>query len=60
VYADGTIAFEFTKLESADIPAAVKQRYTARWVDESCFAGNRKADPSPEPAYCKEPPAKAP
>jgi hypothetical protein len=59
VYADGRIDFEFTELRPADVPVGVKNRYTERWVNESCFAGNRKTEPSPVPEYCKENSAKA-
>jgi hypothetical protein len=54
VYADGRIDFEFTELNPGDIPVEVKNRYTERWVSESCFAGNRKTEPNPVPDYCKE------
>jgi len=63
VYPDGTIDFEFTELKSGDIPADVKSRYTESWVNEACFAGNRRLEnkkSSEPPDYCKEPTAKTP
>jgi hypothetical protein len=54
VYSDGTIDFSFTELKEDNIPSEVNNRYTESWIGEACFDGNRKTDPSPEPAYCKE------
>lgn len=54
VYSDGTIDFSFTELKEDNIPAEVRARYTESWIDDACFDGNRKTDPSSEPAYCKE------
>jgi hypothetical protein len=54
VYSDGTIDFAFTELDEASIPSSVTSRYTEAWIDETCFKGNRKTDPDPEPPYCKD------
>jgi hypothetical protein len=54
VYSDGTIDFSFTELKEENISTDVKNRYTESWIDEACFDGNRNADLTPEPAYCKE------
>jgi hypothetical protein len=54
VYSDGTIDFAFTELKETEIPKEIKDRYTERWIGESCFDGNRKTDKTEEPDYCKE------
>ena len=56
----GKIRFEFTELNPGDIPADIKNRYTDSWINEACFAGNRRAEnkkSSEPPEYCKETPA---
>ena len=42
LHADGEIDFEFRKLEEADIPAAVAERFTPKFV-HWCFAENSNA-----------------
>jgi hypothetical protein len=59
----GKIRFDFTELKPGDIPKEVKERYTESWINEACFAGNRRAEnkkSSEPPDYCKDPPAKTP
>jgi len=54
VFSDGTIDFAFTELKQADIPIEIKSRYTAQWIGEACFDGNRKTEKTEEPDYCKD------
>jgi hypothetical protein len=54
VFDDGTIDFEFTELKASDVPYGVQQKYGAEWISESCFAGNRQAEASPDPGYCMD------
>jgi hypothetical protein len=39
VHADGTIDFKFEEIKRTDIPDAINQRYTPKFVD-FCFAKN--------------------
>jgi hypothetical protein len=56
VFSNGTIDFEFTELKVSDVPQDVRDHYTERFVGETCFADNRRKEPSEEQEYCKESP----
>jgi len=46
VSSDGSIRFDFQRLQEIDIPASVKERYTAEFV-HWCFVENRSLAPMP-------------
>ncbi|MEA2338163.1 MAG: hypothetical protein QOE82_2170 [Thermoanaerobaculia bacterium] len=40
VAANGSITFDFHELKSTDVPPEVKTKYTEKWINDVCFAGN--------------------
>jgi len=52
VHPDGRIDFAFKPLAEDSIPAVVKARYTADFVHNTCFEGNKRLQPQPLPSSC--------
>ncbi len=52
VHPDGKIDFVFRPVEEGDVPAEINTRYTPEFVRDTCFAGNRRLERSPFPAFC--------
>jgi len=41
VATDGSVTFGFHEVTLADIPSAVKTKYSEKWINDACFVGNR-------------------
>ncbi len=53
VAANGSVSFQFKKLEQENVPKDIRDRYGSEFV-KSCFADNRDDTPHPPPASCEE------